>query len=102
MQKRLFIFLSFFLIVGISNCSGGLKDSQKQNPPVNSNQLSDDSLLTKVQYQTFQYFWEGAEPVSGLARERFHTDNVYPENDKNIITTGGSGFGFMAILIGIE
>jgi hypothetical protein len=64
--------------------------------------LSDDSLLTLVQYRTFQYFWDGAEPVSGMARERFHVDGVYPENDMNVITSGGSGFGLMAILTGIE
>ncbi|MFM9838129.1 MAG: glucoamylase family protein [Cyclobacteriaceae bacterium] len=64
--------------------------------------ISDDSLLTIVQSKTFQYFWDGAEPVSGAARERFHVDNDYPDNDKNIITSGGTGFGVMAILAGIE
>ncbi|MDQ2656184.1 MAG: beta-glucosidase [Bacteroidota bacterium] len=64
--------------------------------------ISDDSLMTLVQYRTFQYFWDGAEPVSGAARERFHVDNVYPQNDKNIVTSGGTGFGVMAILAGIE
>lgn len=64
--------------------------------------ISDDSLFTLVQYKTFQYFWDGAEPVSGGARERFHADNIYPENDKHIITSGGTGFGVMAILVGIE
>ena len=64
--------------------------------------ISDDSLLTLVQYRTFQYFWDGAEPTSGAARERFHADDIYPENDKHIITTGGTGFGVMAILVGIE
>lgn len=65
-------------------------------------QISDDSLLTLVQYQTFQYFWENAEPVSGMAPERTHMDNIYPQNDKNVVTSGGSGFGVMAILVGIE
>ena len=62
----------------------------------------DTALFRRVQQQTFQYFWDGAEPVSGLARERFHVDNSYPENDKHIVTSGGSGFGVMAILVGIE
>lgn len=61
-----------------------------------------DSIYKTVQYNTFQYFWDGAEPVSGLARERFHVDDVYPDNDKNVVTTGGGGFGVMAILAGIE
>ena len=64
--------------------------------------IADTSLFRKVQQQTFQYFWEGAEPVSGLAPERIHTDNVYPEKDQNIVTSGGAGFGVMAILVGIE
>ena len=37
----------------------------------------EERIFTDVQKQTFQYFWEGAEPTSGLARERFHVDNVY-------------------------
>lgn len=64
--------------------------------------LSDSFLFRLVQERTFHYFWNGAEPTSGMARERVHMDNVYPENDKQIVTTGGSGFGVMAILAGIE
>ena len=64
--------------------------------------LSDTQLLDSVQYYTFQYFWDGAEPNSGMARERYHVDGVYPQNDKHIVTSGGSGFGLMAILSGIE
>lgn len=64
--------------------------------------LTDSALFRLVQQQTFQYFWDGAEPTSGMGRERFHADNIYPDNDKNIVTSGGSGFGVMAILVGIE
>ncbi len=60
------------------------------------------SLLDTVQKQTINYFWEGAEPNSGLARERLHMDDVYPTSPKHTVTTGGSGFGVMAILVGIE
>lgn len=62
----------------------------------------DEELYTLVQRQTFQYFWDGAEPNSGMARERFHEDGIYPADDKNVVTTGGSGFGVMAILAGIN
>ena len=41
-------------------------------------------------------FWDGAEPNSGMARERFHEDGIYPEDDKNVVTSGGTGFGVMA------
>ncbi|MEZ4802957.1 MAG: glucoamylase family protein [Gelidibacter sp.] len=70
----------------------------------NNNQVkySKEQLLDTIQYQTFNYFWEGAEPNSGLARERLHMDDIYPTSPKNTVTIGGSGFGLMAILVGIK
>ena len=63
---------------------------------------TDTALFRLVEEKTFQYFWDGAEPNSGLARERFHADDIYPTHNKNIVTSGGGGFGLMAILVGIE
>ena len=56
--------------------------------------LYDDELLTLVQQQTFKYFWDFGHPVSGLARER----NTSGET----VTSGGSGFGLMSIIVGME
>lgn len=64
--------------------------------------LSEEALLDTVQKQTLRYFWDFAEPNSGMARERYHPDGIYPQNDEHIVTTGGSGFGLMAIIAGIE
>ncbi|HMP91516.1 MAG TPA: glucoamylase family protein [Phnomibacter sp.] len=64
--------------------------------------IANPQVFDAVQYSSFQYFWDGAEPNSGLARERFHTDGIYPSNDKNVVTSGGGGFGVMALLVGIE
>jgi len=80
-------------------CNPDKKITVIKNEPI---AVIDTALFRRVQQKTFQYFWDGAEPVSGLARERFHVDNIYPENDKHIVTSGGSGFGVMAILVGIE
>lgn len=57
-------------------------------------QVSDTALVQLVQQQTFKYFWDFAHPVSGLARER----NTSGET----VTSGGSGFGIMAIITGIN
>jgi len=65
-------------------------------------EITEISIYDSVQRATFQYFWDGAEPNSGLARERVHLDNIYPSNDRNVVTSGGGGFGVMAILSGIE
>jgi len=64
--------------------------------------LSDLALLDSIERRSFQYFWEGAEPASGLAPERIHMDGDYPDKDQRIIATGGSGFGVMAIIAAME
>lgn len=56
--------------------------------------VSDEELLTLVQRQTFRYFWDFAHPVSGMARER--------NSSGDIVTSGGSGFGIMALIVGVE
>ncbi|MBI5917264.1 MAG: Ig-like domain-containing protein [Bacteroidetes bacterium] len=56
--------------------------------------ISDDDLLTLVQQQTFKYFWDFGHPVSGLARER--------NSSGDLVTSGGSGFGLMALVVGME
>lgn len=95
-MKRSLIFLTVGLLMTQCNFQRQGKEAQTNTS------LSDEELMTLVQEQTFQYFWDGAEPVSGLARERVHMDGSYPRNDKNVVTSGGSGFGLMAILVGIE
>ncbi len=98
MYKFSYLIFLFFLFF----CCNSTNHSDKQNKVGGDKNISDSSLFDLVQKQTFEYFWSGAEPTSGLARERFHVDNVYPQNDKSTVTSGGSGFGVMAILVGIE
>ncbi|MBT3199195.1 MAG: beta-glucosidase [Phycisphaerales bacterium] len=57
--------------------------------------MTDEQLLASVQEATFRYFWDWAHPVSGMARERYPTRG-------NTVTTGGTGFGLMAIIVGVE
>lgn len=56
--------------------------------------ITDNELLDKVQQQTFKYFWDFGHPVSGLSRER--------NTSGDVVTSGGSGFGIMAIVTGVE
>jgi hypothetical protein len=67
--------------------------------PASLAKLPDDALIDIVQRQTFRYFWEGAHPVSGLAFDRLPARKD-PVEDK--VTTGGSGFGVMAIIVAAE
>ena len=91
---------ALIMLTGVISCANSGAKVKKGSDK--NTRISDDSLLTLIQHQTFKYFWDGAEPNSGMARERFHTDNIYPENDKNVVTSGGSGFGIMSVLVAIE
>lgn len=99
MKRLLLSLLMLSSLFGVLVSCSSVKSKNKDNRSIS---LEYDSIYTEVQRATFQYFWEGAEPVSGLARERFHVDGVYPQNDKMVVTSGGGGFGVMAILVGIE
>ena len=81
-------------------CLCDKKQSASQSP---NNTISNDTLLLdRVQRETVDYFWNGAEPISGLAPERIHMDGIYEQNDQDVIASGGSGFGIMAMLVAIE
>jgi hypothetical protein len=60
--------------------------------------LSDDELLDLVQQQTFRYFWDFGDPVSGLARERSNVGDYGSE----VSTIGGTGFGVMSCIVAAE
>ncbi len=54
-------------------------------------------LLDRIQSETLRYFTEFAHPVSGMARERYGDDRWL-----DTVTTGGTGFGLMALVVGAE
>lgn len=97
------IMLNFFfkyyllsIIPLLFGCSSASPDDftpeEEKTPEV---KLTDEQLMDKVQEANFAYFWDFAHPVSGLSRER--------SNEKlDTVTTGGTGFGIMSIVVGVE
>jgi hypothetical protein len=57
--------------------------------------MTDEELLTMVQEASFRYYWDGAQPDSGLALENI-------PGDPNLLAMGASGFGVMALIVGVE
>jgi hypothetical protein len=70
---------------------------EEEETPV---EIEDDDLMDLTQAETFKYFWDYAEENSGGARERYHPND--PGRDANVVTAGGTGFGLMALLVGME
>jgi hypothetical protein len=81
--------------------------------------ISDSALLDIVQRQTFRFFWHGAHPVSGLARERDNTvkaeyywDYINEADDEPNLSKGtfgpeacaigGTGFGIMSTVVAVN
>jgi len=57
---------------------------------------TEEALLDMVQRVTTRYFFEFSDPLTGLARER--SNDMHGE----IVTTGGTGFGVMALVAASE
>ena len=91
MKKLLFITLLIFTFL---SCKKDLVDNSK------STTNSDLNLMKRAQKDVFKYFYDYAHPNSKLARERIHENDL--SFDQNVVTIGGSGFGFLNILLGIE
>ena len=77
MRFRLIAFISAILLA--SSCNSG---------------LSDESILDQVERLTIGYFTDFSDPSTGMALER--------SNGGRTVTTGGTGFGIMAIIAGTE
>lgn len=90
----------FVITIGLFLTSCAVKTSEKYSKQ--KGKLSNTELLNLVQKQSLKYFWNFAELNSLMARERFHPDGIYPQNDAHVVTSGGSGFGLMTILVGVE
>lgn len=58
-------------------------------------ELSDDELLTMLQEACFRYYWDGAHPIAGATLENI-------PGDERIVATGASGFGIMALIVGVD
>ena len=97
--NAIFRLLSGLLLLLFLFCLPGAVHAQKAEKSAPRKKVSDDALLELVQKQTFRYFWDFAHPVSGMARER---SNVAFNYGGEVVTTGGTGFGVMAIIVAAE
>src|SRR6202012_2384839 len=93
------VFLTLLSVYGIAQKHHGQSDTVGIKPVGIIKGLTDSALLDVVQRQTFRYFWDFGHPVSGLARER---SNVAYDYGNEVVTTGGSGFGIMGIVVATE
>ena len=58
-------------------------------------EFSDGELLTMLEEACFRYYWEGADPHSGMTRENI-------PGDDRVVATGASGMGIAALIVGVD
>lgn len=76
--------------------TSALSESAPSTPATASTHpMTDAELLDMVEEASFRYYWEAAEPHSGMTREN-------TPGDDDVIALGASGFGIMAIVAGTE
>jgi hypothetical protein len=63
----------------------------------------DDAFLEELSRRSFQFFWDAADPNTGITREHLYWDgSPYPADRRDIGSTGATGFGITALCIGAE
>ncbi|WP_081681292.1 glucoamylase family protein [Flectobacillus major] len=83
-------------LLGVVTCSylPSLAQSNLVTPVKEYTLNEKNEYIGTVQKATFEYFWDFAHPVSGMAAERSATPNI--------VTSGGTGFGIMSIVTGVH
>ncbi len=63
----------------------------------------DQSFLEDLEHRSFQYFWDQADPNTGLVPDRSRIDgSQLDENHRNVASTAATGFGLTALCIAAE
>ena len=98
-------YIIIFTVIIFSSCSSDNGPGYEEPYVPGSDEpavdpMTDSEIMDLTQRETFKYFWDFANSSSGAAKERYHPNN--PTLNQNVVTTGGTGFGLMAILVGIE
>ncbi|MGE3180529.1 MAG: glucoamylase family protein, partial [Phycisphaerae bacterium] len=81
----------------VTSVAAGQESANSATVSAEYNGLTDDELMDLVQRETFRYFWDFANPNSGMARE-----SVGLGHPASTVTTGGTGFGMITIVVGAE
>lgn len=96
-MNKLIVFLTFAFLA-LSSCGSGESDDSGKNEFYSGDQTYAPSAVRKVldrqQKAAFKFFYDGAEPRSGMSYEG--------TSHGSIITVGGSGFGAMALVVGVD
>lgn len=93
--RRLF---SLFLLVLITNSPGNARAYAHQSPS-----RADEAFLEEVSRRAFRYFWEQANPNTGMVLDRARADaSAMDETHRDVASIAATGFGLTALCIAAQ
>lgn len=100
LSRRKALYQATWMMAGA--CASAAEVATEQDPEFGPVTLSpeDDAFLEELERATFLYFWEQADPQTGLVKDRC---NVRAERDTSTVASiAATGFGLTALCIGSE
>jgi hypothetical protein len=89
------------VLIGGTACVPAQVRTPRASPPQLS--ASDEQFLEDLSRRTFAFFWEQADPKTGIVRDRSTTDGgPANENARNIGSIASVGFGLSGLCIAAE
>src|SRR5437667_11573244 len=101
-QRRFSVFLLLFLI--FTNPSFlNIHAAESLRPNQDSLTARNKAFLEDFERREFRYFWEQADPNTGLVPDRARIDgSPLDENHRDVASIAATGFGLTAVCIGAE
>src|SRR5712692_3404119 len=99
----LFLLLACSSVVTLPLISTAVPYSSQSAQAAHKLSREDELFLEDLQRRSFQYFWEQANPETGLVPDRARTDaSPLDENHRNVVSIAATGFGLTALCIAAE
>src|SRR5712664_558548 len=91
------------LLLLSSSCQGSSANTKPLSPTHSALSSADETFLNDLEHRSFQYFWEQADPNTGLVPDRARMDGApLDENHRNVASIAATGFGLTALCIAAE
>ena len=98
----LFLLVSFVAQAGIAQPRSS-KGRVSESVQTTRLKQSDEAFLEDLSRRSFQYFWDQADPQTGLVPDRARMDRApLAESHRNVASTAATGFGLTALCIAAE
>jgi len=101
-------FVALFLLLACSSVliwapASTAKSLVLRSAPARQISRADEAFLEDLQHRSFRYFWDEADPQTGLVPDRARIDGLpLDQNHRNVASIAATGFGLTSLCIAAE